>query len=57
MKTGTAPDSMTTWVCSEVPEAMLVRAQAASNCRKMCSVYRQTRREGEHKPESSSDHS
>lgn len=28
MKTGTAPDSITTWVCSEVPEAMLVRAQA-----------------------------
>lgn len=32
MKTGTAPDSMTTWVCSDVPEAMLVRAHAASNC-------------------------
>ena len=31
MKTGTAPDSITTWVCSDVPEAMLVRAHAASN--------------------------
>ena len=31
MKIGTAPQLMTTCVCSEVPEAMLVRAQAASN--------------------------
>jgi hypothetical protein len=31
MKRGTAPLAITTWVCSEVPEAMLVRAQAASN--------------------------
>ena len=32
-KMGTAPTSMTTLVWSEVPEAMLVRAQAASNWR------------------------
>lgn len=25
-------DWTTAWVCSEVPDAMLVRAQAASNC-------------------------
>ena len=30
---GTAPCSMTTFVCSDVPEATLVRAQAASNCK------------------------
>mmetsp|Transcript_25248 Transcript_25248/g.71355 ORF Transcript_25248/g.71355 Transcript_25248/m.71355 type:complete len:235 (-) Transcript_25248:259-963(-) len=30
-KTGIAFAEMTTWVCSLVPEAMLVRAQAASN--------------------------
>mmetsp|Transcript_14938 Transcript_14938/g.32998 ORF Transcript_14938/g.32998 Transcript_14938/m.32998 type:complete len:223 (-) Transcript_14938:112-780(-) len=33
MKIGTAPASITYRVCSEVPEAMFVRAQAASNCR------------------------
>lgn len=27
------PEWTTAWVCSEVPEAMLVRAQAASNWR------------------------
>lgn len=32
-KGGMAPPSTTAWVCSEVPEAMLVRAQAASNCK------------------------
>lgn len=32
MKMGTAPVSMTTFVCKKVPEAMLVNAQAASNC-------------------------
>lgn len=26
-------DWTTAWVCSEVPDAMLVSAQAASNCR------------------------
>lgn len=31
MKAGMAPASTTARVCSEVPEAMLVRAQAASN--------------------------
>lgn len=31
-KMGTAPLSMTTLVCSEVPDATLVRAHAASNC-------------------------
>lgn len=36
MKTGTAPDSMTTWVCSDVPEAMFVKAHAASNCKREC---------------------
>lgn len=30
---GTAPSSITTLVCSEVPEATLVSAQAASNCK------------------------
>jgi hypothetical protein len=29
---GTAPASTTTLVCSEVPDATLVSAQAASNC-------------------------
>lgn len=29
---GTAPCSMTTRVCSDVPDATLVKAQAASNC-------------------------
>lgn len=33
MKAGMAPPSTTALVCSEVPEAMLVSAQAASNCR------------------------
>lgn len=33
MKMGTAPVSMTTLVWRNVPEAMLVRAQAASNCK------------------------
>ena len=32
MKMGTAPASMTTCVCSDVPDAMFVSAQAASNC-------------------------
>lgn len=32
MKMGTAPVSITTLVCKKVPEAMLVSAQAASNC-------------------------
>lgn len=32
MKAGMAPPSTTAEVCSDVPEAMLVRAQAASNC-------------------------
>lgn len=32
MKMGTAPVSITTLVCRKVPEAMLVSAQAASNC-------------------------
>lgn len=31
MKMGTAPSLMTTWVWSEVPDAMLVKAHAASN--------------------------
>ena len=30
---GTAPVSMTTLVCAEVPDAMLVRAHAASSCK------------------------
>lgn len=30
---GTAPSPITTLVCSDVPDAMLVRAHAASNCR------------------------
>ena len=29
---GSALADMIAWVCSEVPEAMFVRAQAASNC-------------------------
>ena len=29
---GTAPESITTRVCSDVPDAMLVSAHAASNC-------------------------
>ena len=32
MKMGTAPDSMTYLVWSDVPDAMFVKAQAASNC-------------------------
>lgn len=32
---GTAPWSITTLVFSDVPEAMFVRAQAASNCKKL----------------------
>ncbi|MPC16790.1 hypothetical protein E2C01_009626 [Portunus trituberculatus] len=32
IKIGTAPASITIRVCVLVPEAMLVRAQAASNC-------------------------
>lgn len=31
-KIGTAPWSMTTRVCSDVPDAILVKAHAASNC-------------------------
>lgn len=33
MKIGTAPASITVFVCMDVPDAMLVSAQAASNCR------------------------
>lgn len=33
MKIGTAPASITVFVCMDVPDAMLVNAQAASNCR------------------------
>lgn len=33
MKIGTAPASMTVFVCRDVPDAMLVSAHAASNCR------------------------
>lgn len=33
MKMGTAPASITVLVCMDVPDAMLVSAQAASNCR------------------------
>ena len=33
MKIGTAPALMTILVCMEVPDAMLVKAQAASNCK------------------------
>lgn len=29
---GTAPVSITTLVCKKVPDAMFVKAQAASNC-------------------------
>lgn len=32
IKIGTAPVSITTLVCRKVPEAMFVKAQAASNC-------------------------
>ena len=32
MKIGTAPASITVFVCKDVPDAMLVSAQAASNC-------------------------
>lgn len=32
MKNGTAPALITTWVCSEVPEAMSVGVLAASHC-------------------------
>lgn len=32
IKIGTAPVSITTFVCRKVPDAMFVRAQAASNC-------------------------
>ena len=35
MNSGTAPALITTCVCSAVPEAILVRAQAASNCQKL----------------------
>jgi hypothetical protein len=35
LKMGTEPASITTLVCSEDPEAMLVRAQAASNYKSM----------------------
>lgn len=31
MKIGTAPVSITTFVCRKVPDAILVKAQAASN--------------------------
>lgn len=34
MKIGTAPASITVFVCMDVPDAMLVSAHAASNCRK-----------------------
>ena len=34
-KIGTAPRSITTFVFSDVPDAMFVRAQAASNCSKL----------------------
>lgn len=33
MKTGTAPVSMTIRVCCDVPDAILVKAHAASNCK------------------------
>lgn len=33
MKGGTAPEFTTVFVCPELPEATLVRAHAASNCR------------------------
>jgi hypothetical protein len=33
MKMGTAPAWITILVCKEVPDAMLVRAHAASNCK------------------------
>lgn len=33
MKIGTAPASITVFVCMDVPDAMLVSAHAASNCR------------------------
>ena len=33
MKIGTAPALMTILVCMEVPDAMFVKAQAASNCK------------------------
>lgn len=34
MKMGTAPASITVFVCMDVPDAMLVNAHAASNCNK-----------------------
>lgn len=37
---GTAPASMTTWVCWAEPEAMLVRAHAASNWTSVCGECR-----------------
>ena len=37
-KCGTAPAFTTAFVCSEVPEAMFVRAQADSNCRRGSSL-------------------
>ena len=33
MKIGTAPAAITVFVCMDVPDAMLVSAHAASNCR------------------------
>ena len=39
MKNGTAPALTTAFVWSGVPEAMLVRAQAASNCRAGASLW------------------
>ena len=39
-KIGTAPLAMTTPVCSDVPDATLVSAHAASNCASRCSRER-----------------
>jgi hypothetical protein len=36
---GTAPASTTTLVLSDVPDAMLVSAHAASNCNKQTKVF------------------
>jgi hypothetical protein len=44
---GTAPASMTVWVWSEVPDAMLVRAQAASNLRRRSIQFRVRPNNGE----------
>lgn len=34
-------DCTTAWVCKEVPDAMLVKAQAASNCKEGLFIKRQ----------------